>query len=964
MTSWISSKLKPSEMKKSNQPEQALSKEEIIHAMENYSLDRSQGNKENNNNAKPLSRGSSLDNKWEFVDSDPLSAPASLSHSYSTEWENLFNRPDMMKKLKERALEGNLRSSRFRSVIWKLFLEVLPSQTSSWIDKTKKSRNKFEELKNRLIVNPRKAVDSVDISLNNPLSQDEESPWNKFFQDNELRLTIKQDVIRTFPEVEFFRAPEMNELMIEILFCFCREHASNSYKQGMHELLAPLIFILHCDHQAFLHACEIESVLYCSEEARTVMKEIMDPAYLEHDAYTMFCQVMETVEPWYLSRDMFYSHSKSGSIRNLEMINATPFSKSQDLNPSSAIVTKLTRIQDYILKKFDPELHQHLERLEIVPQIYGIRWLRLLFGREFPMQDLLMLWDAIFGDGIGFDLVDYIFVAMLMYIRDVLLTSDYATCLTVLMKYPPVPDVHYFVLKAMWIREPNQHPRPPNYTHQGSIKGSSSISSTENISGASIGALVGSRDTSRDMVNSPIGSTVSLSHVEESMFRHTPSASSLARMESSNLRSAQSSPGLRQTSLFPLTPDDVSITSSPTKNNTLPGKTKGKQKKLTKLEKEMQEQISHLQGELNDKASMCRYCSCKLDVHIGRLQQDLSRQNIEVDDDIMISLAGLKLVRDILNGTLKFTLTFAAEDDEIQMNDDYYGNHNGGANSTGITSPDSDILLGVTSSGEDELKQDKQRYKLFYMSSEEANSPDSISAGPLAASFSSGLKGSDNVNFNYYSEGNAPTFSESVKTGERKLSLQKDATFSGDDTKDSSSSFQIASKIKRVFQPESSSNVQSKQTQLQQSKGTNSREPAGAVCAFKASDADWCDISHIHSENPDETSTQAISVYSKQAHVETAQASIDTRCRAKSNVESTFHWPGFSPSPPQPRLSKGSQLGYPDKQGHGEKSVSKQTDEQKVRERSKSQPSAFSSGAYYHSLYHTNVDKERKMDKM
>ena len=34
------------------------------------------------------------------------------------------------------------------------------------------------------------------------------------------------------------------------------------------------------------------------------------------------------------------------------------------------------------------------------------------------MQDLLVLWDAIFADGIGFDLVDYIFVAMLLYIRD------------------------------------------------------------------------------------------------------------------------------------------------------------------------------------------------------------------------------------------------------------------------------------------------------------------------------------------------------------------------------------------------------------------------------------------------------------------------------------------------------------------------------------------------------------------
>ncbi len=46
------------------------------------------------------------------------------------------------------------------------------------------------------------------------------------------------------------------------------------------------------------------------------------------------------------------------------------------------------------------------------------RWVRLLFGREFPMQDLLVLWDAIFADGISFDLVDYVFVAMLLYIRE------------------------------------------------------------------------------------------------------------------------------------------------------------------------------------------------------------------------------------------------------------------------------------------------------------------------------------------------------------------------------------------------------------------------------------------------------------------------------------------------------------------------------------------------------------------
>lgn len=52
------------------------------------------------------------------------------------------------------------------------------------------------------------------------------------------------------------------------------------------------------------------------------------------------------------------------------------------------------------------------------PFYYYRRWLRLLFGREFPIHDLLIIWDAIFADGISSNLVDYIFVAMLIAIRD------------------------------------------------------------------------------------------------------------------------------------------------------------------------------------------------------------------------------------------------------------------------------------------------------------------------------------------------------------------------------------------------------------------------------------------------------------------------------------------------------------------------------------------------------------------
>lgn len=128
------------------------------------------------------------------------------------------------------------------------------------------------------------------------------------------------------------------------------------------------------------------------------------------------------------------------------MLTSIPFARPQDAGPSVAIVTKVNRIQDQLVKKHDVELHMHLNRLEIAPQIYGMsvltrpvavcpvllckhtltpsicvsssRWVRLLFGREFPLQDLLVVWDALFGDSITLDLVDYVFVAMLLYIRD------------------------------------------------------------------------------------------------------------------------------------------------------------------------------------------------------------------------------------------------------------------------------------------------------------------------------------------------------------------------------------------------------------------------------------------------------------------------------------------------------------------------------------------------------------------
>ena len=87
------------------------------------------------------------------------------------------------------------------------------------------------------------------------------------------------------------------------------------------------------------------------------------------------------------------------------------------------------RIQSNILGKKDVELSSHLKELSIEPQIYLLRWIRLLFGREFHIEDVLVIWDAIFADCGGFreqeldamlidlSIVEHISVMMLTYIR-------------------------------------------------------------------------------------------------------------------------------------------------------------------------------------------------------------------------------------------------------------------------------------------------------------------------------------------------------------------------------------------------------------------------------------------------------------------------------------------------------------------------------------------------------------------
>ena len=150
---------------------------------------------------------------------------------YTQTFRKLFGRSDCTPSILPLALHGNLHDNPFRSLCWRVFLNVLPSNSDQWINSLKSVRENYKMLVDQFYTAQRLQDSSIDLTINNPLSQDEDSPWNQHFQDTELRKIVQQDVIRVFPELEFFQNSEIREKLLNILFIYARSHPDLSYRQ-------------------------------------------------------------------------------------------------------------------------------------------------------------------------------------------------------------------------------------------------------------------------------------------------------------------------------------------------------------------------------------------------------------------------------------------------------------------------------------------------------------------------------------------------------------------------------------------------------------------------------------------------------------------------------------------------------------------------------------------------------------
>lgn len=192
---------------------------------------------------------------------------------------------------------------------------------------------------------------------------------------------------------------------------------------------------------------EIQTIVLLSDAygAEGELGIVLSEKFMEHDAYCMFDALMSGAHGSVAMVDFFSPSPGGGSHSGLPPV----------IEASAALY--------HLLSVVDSSLHSHLVELGVEPQYFALRWLRVLFGREFSLENLMLIWDEIFAadnnkldkvaEGIFSSprgaLIPSMAVSMILHLRSSLLATENATtCLQRLLNFPENIGLRKLIDKA------------------------------------------------------------------------------------------------------------------------------------------------------------------------------------------------------------------------------------------------------------------------------------------------------------------------------------------------------------------------------------------------------------------------------------------------------------------------------------------------------------------------------------
>ncbi len=246
-----------------------------------------------------------------------------------------------------------------------------------------------------------------------PLSPAPDSRWRAAAADAELRAQIARDAARTHPGLAFFAAPRRRAALARALYVAARLNPGVGYVQGMNELLAPLLYVFATEPTAGGNADADSERDAAAAEARAAAAAAREAA-AEADAFFALLDLL-------------------GTFRDL-------FLPSLDAASEGGVLAALTA-HGAALRRHDARLAAHLEKLQVAPQFYCLRWSTTLLAQDFPLPDVLRLWDFLLGDGAAApggraDTLRRLCAAAVLGARRELLAADFAGAVKLLQALP------------------------------------------------------------------------------------------------------------------------------------------------------------------------------------------------------------------------------------------------------------------------------------------------------------------------------------------------------------------------------------------------------------------------------------------------------------------------------------------------------------------------------------------------
>jgi hypothetical protein len=92
-----------------------------------------------------------------------------------------------------------------------------------------------------------------------------------------------------------------------------------------------------------------------------------------------------------------------------------------------------------MLAEHGPEVHAHLQSMNLSTSMFAFRWITLMFTQDFEMADVLRLWDVVLASPRSRkECLLRLCVACVLNIGTELIDGDFAACMKMLQNYPPV----------------------------------------------------------------------------------------------------------------------------------------------------------------------------------------------------------------------------------------------------------------------------------------------------------------------------------------------------------------------------------------------------------------------------------------------------------------------------------------------------------------------------------------------